>query len=43
MKRRYWWVEHDNLKISNFVWTQLKVKNYYTIQKISINDIKYNE
>ena len=32
MKRRFWWVEVDDPKAANFVWTQLKINNYYQFQ-----------
>lgn len=33
MKRRFWWVQVDDPKQANFVWTQLKVNNFYQFQK----------
>ena len=32
MKRRFWWVEVDDPKGANFVWTQLKINTYYQFQ-----------
>jgi hypothetical protein len=33
MKRRFWWVQEDDPKKANFVWTQLKLNSYYKFQK----------
>jgi hypothetical protein len=32
MKRRFWWTQEDDYKQANFVWTQLKINNYYQFQ-----------
>ena len=29
LKRRFWWNAEEDLKKSNFAWTQLKINNYY--------------
>lgn len=36
MKRRFWWVQTDEIKEANFVWTQLKNNFYYQYQRIFI-------
>ena len=35
IKRRFWWVETDDISEANFVWTQLKINSFY--QKQTIN------
>ena len=32
MKRRFWWVQEEDPKKANFVWTQLKNSHYYQFQ-----------
>ena len=32
MKRRFWWVQVDDPKQANFVWTQLKINSYYQFE-----------
>ena len=32
LKRRFWWVQVDDPKDANFVWTQLKINNYYQFE-----------
>ena len=29
MKRRFWWMQEDDPKKANFVWTQLKINHFY--------------
>ena len=43
MKRRFWWVPVDGPKEANFVWTQLKVNNYYQYQRKSYLENKYDK
>jgi hypothetical protein len=35
MKRRFWWVETDDINEANFVWTQLKINSFYPKQTIN--------
>ena len=35
MKRRFWWTQVDDPMQANFVWTQLKINNFYQFQKKS--------
>lgn len=35
MKRRFWWVQVDDPKQANFVWTQLKINVYFQYQRKS--------
>lgn len=32
IKRRFWWTIEDDYKKANFVWTQLKINNFYQFQ-----------
>lgn len=36
MKRRFWWVQTDEIKEANFVWTQLKNNIYYQYQRTNM-------
>lgn len=35
MKRRFWWMQEDDYKKVNFAWTQLKITQFYQLQKKS--------
>ena len=41
IKRRYWWTVEESIGKANFVWTQLKVNNFYQLQKPSKIQDKY--
>ena len=43
LKRRFWWVQVDDPKEANFVWTQLKINNYYQFQPRSGLAEKYDK
>ena len=43
LKRRFWWVEVDDPKNANFVWTQLKINTYYQFQPKSSLFEKYDK
>ena len=36
MKRRFWWVQTDEVREANFVWTQLKNNVYYQYQRTNM-------
>lgn len=31
LKRRFWWAYEEDYKKANFVWTQLKINNFYEL------------
>lgn len=35
MRRRFWWTQEDDHKKANFAWTQLKITNFFQLQKKS--------
>ena len=43
MKRRFWWTQVDEPKQAHFVWTQLKINNYYQFEKKKYLENKYDK
>jgi hypothetical protein len=43
MKRRFWWVQVDDPRSANFVWTQLKINTFYQYQKRRSIPLKYDK
>lgn len=43
LKRRFWWTVQEDQKKANFVWTQLKVNNFYQYQKKTEKKFKNNK
>ena len=43
LKRRFWWTQVDDPKQANFVWTQLKINNYYQFEKKNYFENKYDK